>query len=443
MRREVVKTFKAQTHKILTSNFQPFTPINKRSIERFMASPGQQIVSRQSLMLDLPPSCLEFSPLYPSYFLVGTYNLQKSDKEEEEAHQSSEVPQKRNGSIVVYNLVCEDIVILHTEERPSAVLDLRFQIYPGKQDIVGAVSSTGTLEVFRFAASHSASPNLTHLSTLRIPGIEQDVLFLQLAWHHSIPDTVAITTSQGGVHILQLGPNYATSKATNDPIITHTLEAWCVAIWPNMSTLHQSDNTPSSFTIYSGGDDSVLQYATCSIGESPTADGGALQIELPYASMKVRGHGAGVTAILPLSSAKNLVVTGSYDDHIRVFSIEPLHNTYGVRKTKLLAEANLGGGVWRLGLIKTDDGGREDGSWRALILASCMHAGSRIVEVRGHAGSNSDVELEVKAAFEEHKSMNYASGFQPGSEARNDEDLVCVSTSFYDKLLCLWRVKLV
>ncbi|OIW26799.1 hypothetical protein CONLIGDRAFT_656110 [Coniochaeta ligniaria NRRL 30616] len=406
-----------------------------------MENAGTQIVSRRSLTLELPPSCLEFSPLLPSYFLVGTYNLQTSGEEAGE-HEPSVGPQRRNGSIVVYEVAGQDIVHVHTESRPAAILDLRFQTCSGKEDIVGVVSSTATLELFRFSSSLSGPPSLTLLGTLRLPGIGEDVLFLQFAWHPTIPDTVAIVTSQGGVHILQVGSDYRTSLATEDPIILHSLEAWCVTLSPTVSITGQSE--PPAFTIYTGGDDSLLQYATCIVKEQLPQDDASLSIELPHSPVSVRGHDAGVTAILPLPCGNDIVVTGSYDDHIRVYSIQPLHETLGLRKASLLAETNLGGGVWRLRLIKCDRGGqgRGAGTWKALILASCMHAGARIVQIRGSDDNIGNVELEILGRFEEHKSMNYASDFQPGTNVDGPGELVCVSTSFYDKLLCLWTFKL-
>lgn len=89
-----------------------------------------------------------------------------------------------------------------------------------------------------------------------------------------------------------------------------------------------------------------------------------------------------------------------------------------------------------------------------------MHAGTRIVQLnrrRGGSGSGSgndddddEWEFAVLAKFEEHKSMNYGSDVQPligggggvsgakGEEGR--EERVIVSTSFYDRLMCVWRV---
>jgi diphthamide biosynthesis protein 7 len=403
-----------------------------------MADAGIKIVSHQSLTLDLTPSCLEFSPLHPSYFLVGTYDLQKGDGGGTEP---SSRPQKRNGSIVVYELLERSIVHVHTESRPSAILDLRFQTCPGKEDIVAVVSSTGTLEIFRFSCLPPESPKLTLLGTVRLPGIGEDVLFLQFAWHPSIPDTVAISTSQGGVHILQVGPDYKTSVAMADPLILHSLEAWCVTMSPTLST--PASSRSQTFTLFSGGDDSILQYATCVLRNELPHSSESLAVELPYPAVSVRGHDAGVTAILPLPCGSNIVVTGSYDDHIRVYSIQPLHETFGVRKARLLGESNLGGGVWRLRLVSHASGDHSDaaGTWRATILASCMHAGARIVRVTGSDINHDGVEFDILGRFEEHKSMNYASDFQPSREGHGNGELVCVSSSFYDKLLCLWTVQ--
>lgn len=43
------------------------------------------------------------------------------------------------------------------------------------------------------------------------------------------------------------------------------------------------------------------------------------------------------------------------------------------------------------------------------------------------------------AKFEEHKSMNYGSDVQPVDIGREAGKRVVVSTSFYDKLTCVWE----
>ena len=68
------------------------------------------INSIELLVLDLPPSCIEFCPAAPSYFVVGTYLLEQKTQGEN-ATQNTSSPeaetgeaQKRSGSLVVFKL---------------------------------------------------------------------------------------------------------------------------------------------------------------------------------------------------------------------------------------------------------------------------------------------------------------------------------------------------
>jgi hypothetical protein len=63
-----------------------------------------------------------------------------------------------------------------------------------------------------------------------------------------------------------------------------------------------------------------------------------------------KSHEAGVTSILPL--ANDLLITGSYDDRIRLLSAP------AVGRRKVLAELDLGGGVWRLKMLGSGHGQR-------------------------------------------------------------------------------------
>lgn len=146
------------------------------------------------------------------------------------------------------------------------------------------------------------------------------------------------------------------------------------------------------------------------------------------------------------------------------------------KRCQVLAEMNLGGGVWRLKKIPSfsdeDERGGASGRDKAgevRILASCMHAGARVVSLRRCRDGGDEVgvedggagwDFEVLARFEEHESMNYGSDVQPvrasyggqctggGSDDVDDgsgklRDIerrrTVVSTSFYDKKVCLWQ----
>jgi diphthamide biosynthesis protein 7 len=76
------------------------------------------ISSQVSLVLDLPPSCIQFCPAHPKYFVVGTYNLEKNVTTGEESVDNDEgaddtsvskTPQSRNGSLIVFKVEGNDL----------------------------------------------------------------------------------------------------------------------------------------------------------------------------------------------------------------------------------------------------------------------------------------------------------------------------------------------
>lgn len=316
--------------------------------------------------------------------------------------------------------------------QPSALLDLRFyQDAPQHRNILAVVSSTGTLAMFKFDPLADAGAPLQHLATSRCEDLDDDVLFLQCNWHPTASRVIGVTTSTGLARLLQLDDEWKIAKST-DVDIHNSLEAWCIAFSPVDPASHATDQPIS---VYCGGDDSVLRYTTCHWKSEETDPSPAL--DMPFNPITIKGqHDAGVTAILPLPLSTQdhgrIVVTGSYDDHLRVFAIHDLDQSYGLKRVRLLADANLGGGVWRLKVVDIQTAGD---STRIRILASCMYAGARLVEIVTDS-SGQDPTCTVLARFEEHKSMNYASDVLSSSP---DGRTRIVSTSFYDKLLCLWE----
>lgn len=314
--------------------------------------------------------------------------------------------------------------------QPSAILDLRFNLGYGKEDILAVVSSTGTLAILKLDPQTNPEFPLQSLATSRCNDLSDDVLFLQCQWHPADESIVGVTTSTGALRLLKLNEKWeiqefeGTDKASS-------LEAWCVAFAEG----DENDESPSKTTVYCGGDDSVLNYTSYAArteddwmpGENETLTMNPLK----------RVHEAGVTAILPLdltnSNGGRLVVTGSYDDNIRLFSIhDPAEPVEASVAPELLASENLGGGVWRLDLIDLSCSG---GEIEVSLLASCMYAGARIVRLR--QDSNGKWKPEMLAKFEEHKSMNYGCAVVP--DQNGSGRITCLSTSFYDKLLCLWE----
>lgn len=61
------------------------------------------IVSKSKVNLELPPSCIQFCPAYPNFFVIGTYNLQKDEADAPyDTNSEEKKSQSRNGTLLVY-----------------------------------------------------------------------------------------------------------------------------------------------------------------------------------------------------------------------------------------------------------------------------------------------------------------------------------------------------
>ncbi|THX58790.1 WD40 repeat-like protein [Aureobasidium pullulans] len=385
------------------------------------------IYSIQSLVLDLPPSCIEFCPVARDYFVVGTYFLEKKEQEataedtaennnDEESEEVEKKPQTRTGSLILFKVEDDKAIQVSTTQTPYAILDIHFS--PHDPTLLAVAGSTGCVQLFNLQST-SSSASLSPLSTYQY--FDPSTLVLSLAWHPIIPSIIGVTTSPGQVYLVDTSLPAAEVEGTAKEVLPHELEAWTLSF------------SSSGTSIYSGGDDATLRFSglPASLNSTNTTtsnedDEQEEQEDQQYVLtwQDRRSHQAGVTAILPVPSEQDILITGSYDDNIRVL-YAPLQG-----RKQVLAEENLEGGVWRLKMLRA-----EGEKSRYTVLASCMHAGARIVEVKKDEGG--EWTIEVLAKFEEHKSMNYGSDVQPGSE--NGGEQTIISTSFYDKQLCLWR----
>ncbi|KAJ8063960.1 hypothetical protein OCU04_007806 [Sclerotinia nivalis] len=209
-------------------------------------------------LLDLPPSCIEFWPNNPSWFVIGTYEL---DKEEEDSwvhvdKSSSEVVvntdpfphkegmvssaplslidyshpehifvedkkiisnesedqseplstlQKRNGSLMLYHLDGGSSTLCQSRPYPyGAIYDLHF--CPTDQDYFAVSSSTGRISLFKITTNENTSPDLEHINTWKV--FDDSVLITYFAWCPSTSKdgslSLAVTASTGVVQILNI-----------------------------------------------------------------------------------------------------------------------------------------------------------------------------------------------------------------------------------------------
>ena len=187
--------------------------------------------------------------------------------------------------------------------------------------------------------------------------------------------------------------------------------------------------------LVSGGDDSVL--CGYPLHAEPIDDGRSHEYDIDDARRDKTTHTAGVTALLPLVPgfhSTQLLLTGSYDDHVRLLWLEHDH-----AQTGIAVEKELGGGVWSLRQLYYS-GPKDDLGPLYLVLASCMHAGPKLLMVQRN--EDEEWEINVVAKNVEHESMNYASAGRPIYGETGLEGFLLVSTSFYDKKFCVWPIML-
>lgn len=404
------------------------------------------IKSKTTLILDYLPSCLEFWPLHPEYFVIGTYLLQSNPADDE---QTSSTTQTRSGNLILFRLEGQTLQQICIKPTPYAVLDLRFAAHKPDANVFAVASSVGAVHVYSLIVEENGlltkEKFLVKLHSFQI--CEPLLLILSLTWMpcDKFPSTIAFSMSDGRVGLLSFGQSQHALRLVR----SHAQEAWTIA-W---STAHSHNDTAPE--LYSGGDDSMIvkhRGWLCSEGgflDVSSSEGNfpnSLFADGTYTPLiqDSKTHTAGVTAILPVpkrGEASELVVTGSYDEQIRLLALSPQR-----KRAIVLAEKRLHGGVWRLKPLVQDNFHDEEWSagfgigikhgMRFRVLASCMHAG---VSILGFRESEEGVwSVEILAKFTEHESMNYASDVRP-SLAGEDGDMTVVSSSFYDRKLCVWN----
>ena len=263
---------------------------------------------------------------------------------------------------------------------------------------------------------------IKHLQTINIAA--PSTLVLSLAWCPSTKSssTIAASLSDGRIATF----HHAFPESSLKIVAGHTLEAW---------TLSWSTNVSHPLQLYSGGDDSAIcqhNFESDQLDRESSEGNKRAEYRPLHCDSKI--HMAGVTAILPLcicdEGEREVLLTGSYDEYVRIITIGKSQSR---RRFQVLVEKRLHGGVWRLKLLGSTV---EEDNVSFTILASCMHAGAKILKAVRWKGD--EWSIEVVSRFEEHESMNYASDACP-NPILSIKPFTVVSTSFYDRKLCVWK----
>lgn len=383
-----------------------------------------------ALGLDYPPDCVEFLPEHPQHCIIGTYHLQQDQTNEEDGNVNRTEPyvQRRNGQLVLCAVVDNKLANITQVETAGGAYDLHF--HPKHHDVLGVATSTGRVSLYLVTA-HSITLLKHHRLT------DEHILITSFAWH---PDpakstNIVTTDSEGKVIAFNLlSLDSGTSSGSSSPISPQHAPATELA-------RHDEAAWHASWTSFGqqvlhGGDDAVLGWVDISshdgdhewslfnhVGDDESHKG--LQI---YRDRRV--HGAGVTAVLLLLG--RWILSGSYDDHLRILQL-PKHGTKVVEGSRI----KFDDGVFRLRILRKTEPSTAYPRFSAIILASCMRAGTRILRLGARStGSSSEVvdlvdwSIDMLATFTENESLNYAAAYSNGN---------IVSVSFYDKRAFLWK----
>lgn len=241
---------------------------------------------------------------------------------------------------------------------PYAVLDLHFNRF--KKGVFAIATSKGTVCLWTIHIDGTGP--LECLNSYQV--FHTSELTLSFAWNHvlSHSNTIAASSSDGRIAIFDTKYQPPTTYTSTG---AHSFEAWTLA-WTSKGA--EDELRPE---IYSGGDGAEL----CRHGLSVFPVTGSLndgnipshRYEFEAPSRDTRTHMAGVTAILPLQPVfhgEQVLLTGSYDEYVRV--LLPIESG---NRPKVLAEERLGGGVWRLKIldfVEPDNGIGTYISWSIL-----------------------------------------------------------------------------
>ena len=329
---------------------------------------------------------------------------------------------------------------LQTIATPFAILDLHFS--PVEKTTLVVATSEGSVCIYRLDLEKRGNKaSLLKESVVQI--FDPSILVLSLACYPSFdlslggfPSVIAVSASDGQIVIFDYMRYISADRAQ---ILgrsqAHSLEAWTV-VWASSSRTAEDKFAP----LYSGGDDSALCRHRSSAHPLGTDVNDSEEIQCLQEPLRRdrTTHSAGVIAILPLLAnwpeKDEFLLTGSYDEYVRVLALPASGG-----RAKVLAEKSLGGGVWRLKLV--DRVSLIGEQTYLLVLASCMHAGARFLKIES-SNDQATWSISILAKFEEHESMNYAGdGRVESIDGFRSTCYTFVSTSFYDRKLCVWHTE--
>lgn len=329
-------------------------------------------------------------PGFTDYFLCGTYQLiEHESATDEPPAESAPLPStKRKGRLYVFHYDATSNVLTQRDSlETAAILDAKWLV-DGTADTPTVAVANGLGEILLYQLNDGGT--LKELCRVHLDSTNDILLTTAIDWSPPGRGNRRMTAidSAGHVSLLEL-------RETGLELVSrwpcHEFEGWTCAFdrWdPNV--------------LYSGGDEMALAVH-----------------DLRVDGQKVftnRTHTAGITTLLSAGDTEHRLVTGSYDDQLRVFDTRQLRRE--------LASVHLGGGVWRV---------RQNPERKDWLLCANMYHNFSVVE---------GIEKpQVVAEYFEHGSICYGADWsRNGALAGRENSYIMGTCSFYDHKLCVSRV---
>ncbi|XP_023167772.2 diphthine methyltransferase [Drosophila hydei] len=342
---------------------------------------------------------------HDKYFACGTYQLVEAE-ENSAAPASAEVQRPRKGRIYLFAFDRENGTLKQLQcIETAAILDMKW--LPAWScntgPLLATVNALGDVGIYELLDSERRLQQRAQLALEETPLNVSKALALSLDWKY-FDDVGAgavqllVSDSLGNIHQLQYTAQDELKKLHTWH--AHEFEAWTCAFdrW-------------NPQRVFSGGDDSLLHAYDLRTGTE----------EQSQRIWTNRAHGAGVTCLLSHPKNEHQLLTGSYDELLRVFDTRAMKRS--------LTELNLNGGIWRL---------KPHPQRTDIILTACMYKNFSVVHLKEGA-------LSLLGSYEEHSSICYGADWAPNidkSELSDDHShsLHMATCSFYDHKLCVSKV---
>lgn len=335
--------------------------------------------------LDGNADAVEFCPHSPFQHILAaaTYTLEEGSQPH------------RSGSISLFSAdAVAGLQLLH-RAHTSGIFDIKWNPSgdgDGMHPLLARADADGCVSLLRLqleSATEDHGSLLREVCTERI----SSAMCLCVDWNPTA-GSLSLGLSDGSASIVAVRES---QLQTSQSWSAHEYELWAASF-----------DTYRPHLLYTGSDDCC--FSCWDLRESPS--------NLVFRN--ARSHKMGVCCIAQNPMNSNMLLTGSYDESIRLWDIRSISKP--VNEKSLC----LGGGVWRI---------KYHPYLSNLVLAACMHNGFAVVRIE-------EMDAIILETYSKHESLAYGADWQRGGvclEDKSNRGSLVATCSFYDRLLRLWN----